>query len=63
MANLKNLKCSIEGCGKKHYARGVCHAHYRLMAKSVRKGSRTWGEFERAKMSRAINGEYNSIYW
>lgn len=44
--------CLIEGCDNtKLYARGVCHSHYKLIARTVKEGLHTWEEFEDFGMS------------
>jgi len=39
-------KCVIEGCGKTHMARGLCHYHYHKFARMVREKKITWEQLE-----------------
>lgn len=34
---MKNRTCTIDGCGKKHYSRGLCRAHYSRVQREQRK--------------------------
>ena len=31
--NVKNRKCELDGCGRKHFCRGLCRLHYKRWAK------------------------------
>ena len=33
----KNIKCSINGCGRKHYALGKCKMHYEILRRKGKK--------------------------
>lgn len=44
---MDKLKCLIEGCSVRPYSRGVCHAHYSMMLKTVISKTRSWEEFEK----------------
>jgi len=41
-----NRKCIMEGCGKPHYAKDMCHAHYEKTRRDKERGRppRSWSK-------------------
>lgn len=49
---MKKQSCLIDGCPtKKISCRGICATHYYLILNLIKKGVRTWEDFERVGMS------------